>query len=169
MASGLALNLPKTLLAWNDDFLPELTPTRRTVCVEDDLKGGLQVRSVPPDEACEPTEMRYTFVVGTKPKGSYAFIPLPFYKNLYPPWVISWPPDERDSPSLWHFSCFSVEPAEILGTSVANRTFRGEITAPTRSQSCESAQVMAQKVCTEDLGGQELLEQCWGTLKAFDE
>ena len=156
-----------TASAWNEDFRPENAPTRRTVCVKPGPE--LQVRSVPPDEACLPVETRYTFIVGSQPKGSYAFVPLPFYHNLSPPWVVTWPPEDQDSPRLWHFTCFSLNPSEVLGTPVPHRIFRGEITAPAKSQSCESAQVMAQKVCTDELGGQEILEQCWGTLKAFDD
>ena len=171
---GLYLSLIplQDLQAWNEDYRPENIPLQRTVCVRN-LSGLSQgenasVRSSRPDEPCAPNEGRFTLVIGTKPKGSLAFVPIKSYDHFTPSWVVTWPPgDDLMNPRLWHFTCFADSDYEILGTPVKKRHFRGEITSPSDLQSCEAAYTMAHTVCNETLGGNEILEECFGTLRLF--
>ncbi|MFO1518869.1 MAG: hypothetical protein U1F57_04290 [bacterium] len=153
--------------AWNDDYNPDYLPTERTVCVKNlgaaFRDGNASIRSTAPDEPCAENEARFRLVVGTNPKGSFALIPLQNYDKFSPPWVVSWPAgDDWATPRLWHFTCFANTKVDVLGTTSKNRHFRGEITAPSDHQSCESAATMAQQVCSENLGGSEIYEQCSG-------
>jgi len=160
--------------AWNEDYRPENIPLQRTVCVHN-LSGLSQgtntsFRSVQPDEPCASNETRYTLVIGTNPKGSLALVSQSLYNNFYPPWVVSWPANEDlMSPRLWHFTCFANSDYEVLGTVLKKHHFRGEITSPTDRQSCEAASTMANTVCRENLGGNEVMEQCFGSLGVFEQ
>ena len=163
------------LRAWNEDYRPENIPLQRSVCVRKVLGTSpgynATVRSIRPDEPCAPNEIRYTLVIGSNPKGSLALVPLKSYDEFYPPWVVTWPAREEFlmSPRLWHFTCFANSSSEVLGTVVKKRHFRGEITAPSHHQSCESAYTMANTVCSENLGGNEIMEQCYGIFGLFED
>lgn len=163
----LALSfIPISVFAWNEDFAAP-SPGNRSVCIKNlaNLWKGIpvNVRSTSIDEICEKEETRYQWVVGKEPKGSMALLPKKTMENTYPPWVPSWPSSENSgSPRIWHFTCVGNIDKEILGTSMKVYTFKGEITAPVKYQSCESAYVMAQGVCVNQLGGMELYEQCSG-------
>jgi hypothetical protein len=153
------------LWAWNEDYNPENLSGTRTVCAKNLslISNGsvVKVRSIPPDEPCATDEKRYSLVMGKEPKGSLAFLPLTSLENVYPPWKVSWPVENHsDHPRLWHFTCLATSQKEILKTSTQERHFRGEITTSAREQSCQSALTMAQSVCMEQWGGNEIFEQC---------
>ncbi|MBL7685237.1 MAG: hypothetical protein JNK65_04285 [Deltaproteobacteria bacterium] len=156
------------LYAWNEDYRSDLNPIQRTVCLKNSSNPEKEpitlVRSTQPDEPCSPGEARYRLIVGKNPKGALAFIPLTNMEKLYPPWVVSWPADDEFKPRLWHFTCFATSDQEVLGTLSKKRHHRGEITTPADRQSCEAASVMADQVCRDQLGGNELLEQCGGVI-----
>jgi hypothetical protein len=165
---GMLFVIPFKLFAWNEDYRPESFAVQRTVCLKKASASSKssEVRSIPPDEPCEKDEKRYTLVVGTEPKGSYALIPLKYPQDLYPPWVVSWPAGDEFAPDrLWHFTCFEDSGKIILGTQTKDRIYKGEITTRSDVQSCESAYTMASKVCTEEMGGNEIFEQCLGSVR----
>ncbi len=154
------------LFAWNEDFSTS-TPTYRGVCLKNlsalFKNGPVNVRTIPPDEACNSDEMRYQWVIGKEPKDSMALIPMKTVQDTFPPWVPSWPSSENSaSPRVWHFTCVGNEEKEMLGTKMKTFTFKGEITAPVKDQSCEAAYMMAQGACKKQLGGNDLYEQCSG-------
>jgi len=121
------------------------------------------VRSIPGDEVCEEGENRYQWVIGQEPKGAMALLPHRAVQKTFPPWVPSWPSSENSaSPRVWHFTCVGNVEKDLLGTKLKSIVFKGEITAPVKYQSCESAYAMAQAVCAEQLGGNDLYEQCSG-------
>ncbi len=162
----LILSLPLKLWAWNEDY-NDFIPSQRSVCIKNLSslwKGAtLTIRSIPPDESCSIEEARYQWVIGKEPKDSMALIPMKTLRNPFPPWVVSWPSSENSaSPRVWHFSCIVSQEKKILGTLTKSFSFKGEITAPSKNQSCESAYTMAQGACMEQLGGNELYEQCSG-------
>ncbi len=162
------LLLPTSLLfAWNEDFTATLPSTHRAVCIPElsNLWKGkpVKIRSITADEACQPGEARYRWVIGKEPKNSMALLVLKAIQKAYPPWVPSWPSHENTSgPRVWHFTCVGDVEKELLGTKMKSFTFKGEITAPSQYQSCESAYMMAQGACKEQLGGNDLYEQCSG-------
>lgn len=164
--------LPLSIGAWNEDYPQEWFTTHRTVCIKN-LGGILRgsaatVHSIQPDEPCPSDETRYTLVVGREPKGSYALVPNTSWFNLFPPWVVSWPSRDDSYPRLWHFTCFATYKKDVLGTPIEGRNYRGEITAPAKDQSCESASTMAREACRENLGGNQIFEQCDGGMEGFD-
>src|SRR5262245_17784147 len=163
---GGFLFIPSQLYSWNEDYRPESFAAQRTVCLRDlpNSPRTSEGRSIAPDEPCETGAKRYRLVVGTEPKGSFALIPLKYPQALYPPWVFSWPARDEFAPGrLWHFTCFEDFDKTILGTQTKDRIYKGEITTRSDLQSCESAYTMASKVCTEEMGGTEIFEQCFGT------
>lgn len=155
------------LFAWNEDFTGSLSSSYRAVCIQN-LAGlwkgaSVKIRSIPGDEICAPHETRYRWVIGKEPKNSMALIPLKAIQKAHPPWIPSWPSDENSAgPRVWHFTCVGNVEKEFLGTKMKSFTFKGEITAPSQYQSCESAYMMAQSACAEQLGGNDLYEQCSG-------
>ncbi len=154
-----------TLFAWNDDYAPEKQITSRTVCVKTADSNStliLSVHSIPIDEACPKEEIRHQLIVGKNPLGSLALFPLMPKQSFFPPLKLEW--QARGGTSnhkLWHFTCLKLIPDEIFGTPYEKRRYLGEITSSAEKQSCESASIGARTYCEQQLGGSELLEQCF--------
>ncbi len=166
LLAALWLCWPQPALAWNEDYTLS-APRDREACIKNLnniwKNSSVDIRFISQSETCSPEEIRYRWVYGKEPKGSVALLPKKNLENTYPPLVSSWPSNENSGgPRLWHFSCLGTVAKELLGTSMQGYTFKGEITAPAKYQSCEAAFTMAQGVCVNQLGGSELYEQCSG-------
>ena len=162
----LILICPAISGAWNEDYtIPP--PAPRGVCIKnlsDILKNNpVSVRTVSSEEGCNADEIRYQWVFGKEPKGSMALIPMKTVRDTLPPSVPAWPANENASKQrIWHFTCVATVEKQILGTAMKTYVFKGEITASSKYQSCESAYTMAQAACADQMGGNDLYEQCSG-------